>query len=158
MPYATRSCVECAEQFKPTSRHVACPKCRYKAKLKFCECGNTRHPNALRCQACRIGAGVDIGPNNGNWRGGLTKPKSGYIQVRAYGRPNSPPYVFEHVLVMESVLGRMLLPGENVHHINGVKDDNRPENLELWVTSQPRGQRVEDLVEWAQEILRRYGG
>lgn len=68
--------------------------------------------------------------------------------------------VLEHVVVMEQALGRPVLweKGEQVHHINGVKDDNRPENLELWVTSQPCGQRPEDLVEWAHEIIARYGG
>lgn len=57
---------------------------------------------------------------------------------------------------MEQKLGRYLLPSEQVHHISGVKDDNRPENLELWATPQPAGQRVEDLADWAVEILRRY--
>lgn len=56
--------------------------------------------------------------------------------------------VAEHKIVMERVLGRELEPGENVHHRNGVKDDNRPANLELWVKVQPGGQRVDDLVAW----------
>lgn len=63
----------------------------------------------------------------------------------------------QHREVMKEILGRDLLPGENVHHKNGVRHDNRPENLELWVTHQPSGQRPDDLVTWAKEILSRYG-
>ena len=80
---------------------------------------------------------------------------------RVPGHPRaraSSPYVFEHILVMEEKIGRYLRPEESVHHLNGVNEDNRPENLELWVRPQPSGIRVADAVAWAREILARYSG
>jgi hypothetical protein len=57
---------------------------------------------------------------------------------------------------MSQIIGRPLLPSETVHHKNGMKTDNSPKNLELWAKSHCPGQRVQDLVAWAKEILRRY--
>ena len=90
-----------------------------------------------------------------------TKPatdKEGYVLLYMPEHPNcavSGGYP-EHRYVMEQVIGRILEKHENVHHKNGIKNDNRPENLELWSSRQPKGQRVEDKVEYAVEILSQY--
>ena len=78
--------------------------------------------------------------------------KNGYriISVNGVKKP-------EHRHVMEVHLGRELLPEETVHHINGVRDDNDIDNLELWSSSHPYGQRVEDKIKWAKELLSVYG-
>jgi hypothetical protein len=101
------------------------------------------------------------------WKRGqdLTKPEgylteAGYRRIKRKGHPfvtSASGAVFEHVFVMACHLGRPLMPHERVHHKNGNRDDNRIENLELWSVSQPPGQRVEDKLKWAREIIELYG-
>lgn len=77
--------------------------------------------------------------------------RSGYLVAMIKGRSIS-----QHRHVMEQHLGRRLVAGETVHHLNGDRVDNRIENLELWSTNQPPGQRIPDKVGWAIELLALY--
>jgi len=142
-----------ARSYEPSSRHLRCPACRSR---DWCACGETKQGRSATCARCRTVAGA----SNGHWRGGRTRHKAGYIMVWAPGHPRAGKgqYVFEHILVMEQVLGRHLLAQETVHHRNGVREDNRPENLELWTRPQPAGIRVSDAIAWAREILALYTG
>ena len=78
--------------------------------------------------------------------------EGGYIRVKTMDG-----WEYEHRLAMMQQIGRSLFAHETIHHLNGIRDDNRIENLELWSTSQPKGQRVQDKVEWAASFLAEYG-
>ena len=96
------------------------------------------------------------GSRNGRWNAATLRSSQGYVLIRvAHGSPHSfgPPgvahaYAYEHVLVATARIGRLLRDDEVVHHRNGVRDDNRPENLELWVKGQVAGQRLDDLIDF----------
>lgn len=73
------------------------------------------------------------GTQHPNWKGGRTLTTEGYIKIKMRNHPfcDSQGYVLEHRLVMEDKLNRLLNIDEIVHHINGIRTDNRIENLEL---------------------------
>ena len=124
-------------------------------------CGKKRLRRPSRkdslCYGCTTSANNTgkTGCKSNTWRGGTAKHSKGYVRVSSPGHPRQGKsgYVFEHILVMEKKLGRHLRPGESVHHKNGLRNDNRLNNLELWVRNHPAGQRVQDLVDW---VIREY--
>lgn len=85
--------------------------------------------------------------------------KQGYKRISKPSHPNaqSSGVILEHIWVMSEHIGRPLYRGETVHHINGDRLDNSIENLQLWNSSHPPGQRVEDKIKWAIDFLNQYG-
>ena len=131
-----------------------------------CDCGRETKTTAHKLQtgwtsSCGCFAADQARNRRGdkryNWKGGKSID-NGYIRLLQpnHLRANCRGYVYEHLVVMEEKLGRPLIDGENVHHINGDRSDNRIENLELWSTRQPKGQRIPDKVSFAIEILTQY--
>lgn len=115
------------------------------------KCGGPKGKRSKHCRTC-VEFKDRKGSNCRSWKGGV-KITNGYRYITS---PDGLSRKMEHRIVMEEHLGRPLLASENVHHKNGVRDDNRIENLELWTRPQPTGRRVSDAIRHAIEVLRLY--
>lgn len=137
--YCSRACAGMANR-GITMHSKICPHCNNKY--------STHLPNKIYCVVkCSTSHYQE---NRKDARDRFVDDK-GYVRIRARNHPKASKFgkhVREHILVMEHHLGRYLLPDENIHHKNGIRTDNRIENLELWATTQPCGQRVSDLIDF----------
>ena len=162
------TCPVCQQPFKARERRGSIPaqkycsrKCmgamqrnRLRRTCKHCGVEFFINPSALRRERGDVGAYCSRHCHYDEKRKTMEPRrfnKEGYVMVYALDHPalqhRTPGrrFILEHRLVMEQVLGRLLERHETIHHKNGIRDDNRPENLELWAQNHKPGQRVSDL-------------
>ena len=127
-PYATRTCQNCGKEFELRKFIKTGPRKGNSSgfsRQRYCSGTCRNYARATKKKFDRHGYVYTYLP-------GSTKKNRVQIQ--------------EHRLVMEGILGRRLTKNETVHHKNGIRHDNRPENLELWASRHGRGQRMSDIV------------
>jgi hypothetical protein len=114
----------------PKERKIRQKQRRQRIRKPCPLCDQLMDYRATHCHKC------NKGKYNPYWRGGRSFAGNGYILILIPSHPNADKQgrVLEHRLIMENHLGRTLLPPETVHHINGIRNDNRIENLMLFST------------------------
>lgn len=139
-----------------------------------CDCGTIKQ---IRYTSLTLGTtrgcGCSLAKESGSvsgedhhlWKGGRYLNYGGYVLLaKSLARKLYPMAVlstkhtdiFEHTCIMSHHLQREIIKGESIHHKDGNRQNNNLSNLELWSKSHPSGQRIEDKVAWAKELLRLY--
>lgn len=164
IPKIKSTCITCAKEFFYGAKYKYCTSCQYhREKATDPERYKINRLNAAKKYNAKLreskGLPIDhVFPKGPRGKGYLNK--KGYLLVTwrdpADGKVKRK---YHHVLIMENHLQRTLRNNERVHHKNGIRNDNRIENLELWNLNggQPAGQRVEDKLKWAIEFIEEYG-
>lgn len=145
-----KPCVRCGVVFAPRAKRQAyCSEVCKRGSASCENCGKSfvvgkKANGRFCCTRCFYDFTCPLGT--------VSKHHSGYTVIKVpQGTPGTlatgaraKNWMLHHRYVMQQVLGRALLPTEHVHHKNGKRDDNRPENLELWKRSHPQGVRAKD--------------
>ncbi|MEK9207981.1 MAG: HNH endonuclease [Patescibacteria group bacterium] len=136
---ARKNCLSCGIRLHSYSKKAKYHRECYLAKRKI-----DGQPEWVKEKIKNSLKGKNTREKNPAWKGGFFVSKRGYVYVKNWDHPHrlANNYIAEHRLVMEKNLGRYLLPTEVVHHINHIKNDNRPENL-LLLNSQSEHRSIE---------------
>ena len=152
-PFSKFCSTDCMVAFRNKPINVLCLGCKKDYAIPLWKTNLKGRPNRKFCsRKCQYDYWHTGGKSHKNsFVGKKHLSGSGYVYIFMPDHPSvqgkNYKYVLEHIVIMEEKLGRPLVGGENVHHINGSKSDNRPENLEMWKRPQPAGQRNADLIE-----------